>query len=104
MGGSFSARVPRSSAEVRWYLSTRYLSTTLWKLRVSDSRNSRVIRGDDEEGEEVNGEVEQIRNSTHNELTHARAMWDECELEPCRHLSQCSVIEHLNKEQTVKGR
>ena len=32
----------------------------------------------------MNGGVEEIRNSTHNEMTHARAMWDECELEPTR--------------------
>ena len=30
----------------------------------------------------MNGEVEEIKNSTHNEMTHARATWDECELEP----------------------
>ena len=34
---------------------------------------------DDEEREEVNGNVEEIKNSTHNKMTHARAMWDECE-------------------------
>ena len=32
----------------------------------------------------MNGEVEEIRNSTHNEMTHARVQWDERELEPCR--------------------
>ena len=36
----------------------------------------------------MNGEVEEIKNSTHNEMTHARAMWDECELEPM----QCAII------------
>ena len=29
----------------------------------------------------MNGEVEEIKNSTHNEMTHARAMWDDCEPE-----------------------
>ena len=29
----------------------------------------------------MNGEVEEIKNSTHNEMTHARAMWDKCELQ-----------------------
>ena len=43
-------------------------------------------RDGDEEGEEVNGGVEEIRNSTHNEMTHASAMWDECE-----HLSLVSL-------------
>ena len=32
-----------------------------------------------------------VRNSTHNEVTHARATWDECELDLCQPLSQCSV-------------
>ena len=36
VGGSFSAKVPKSSAEVRKYAS--------WKLKLSGSRNSRVIR------------------------------------------------------------
>ena len=46
------------------------------------------------ERDEVNGGVEEIRNSTHNEMTHARAVWDECEtlsfsaLEPM----QCAYI------------
>ena len=39
----------------------------------------------------MNGEVEEIRNSTHNKMTHARAMWDECEPELLSALSQCSV-------------
>ena len=39
----------------------------------------------------MNGEVEEIRNSTHNKMTHARATRDECELEPCRPFSHCSV-------------
>ena len=57
---------------------------------------------DDEEGE-VNGEVAEIRNSTHNGMTQARAMRDECELDPCRPLSQCSV--RLSEQgKTVKGR
>ena len=38
-------------------------------------------QSDDEKGDEVNGEVDEIINSTHNEMTHARAMWDECEPE-----------------------
>ena len=53
----------------------------------------------------MNGGVEEIRNSTHNELTHARAMWDECELEDCRPLSlEPMLCVHMNKEKTVKGR
>ena len=45
---------------------------------------------DEEEGE-VNGEVEEIRNSTHNEMTHASAMWDECEPELLSALEPNSV-------------
>ena len=44
-------------------------------------------RRDDEEGEEVNGEIVEIRNNAHNKMTHARATWDECELELCQPLS-----------------
>ena len=29
----------------------------------------------------MNGEVEEIRYSTHNEMTLARAVWDDCEPE-----------------------
>ena len=38
----------------------------------------------------MNGGVEEIRNSTHNEMTHTRAMWDECELESmhCANISK----------------
>ena len=65
-----------------------YVSTASWKLKLSGSRNSRVIREMMRKEGEVNGEVEEIKNSTHNEMTHARATWDECELEPM----QCAVI------------
>ena len=47
-------------------------------------------------------EMSKRSEATINEMTHARATWDEGELEPCRPLSQCSVINL--KEQTVKGR
>ena len=46
----------------------------------------------------MNVEVEEIRNSTDNEMTHARAMWDERELEPM----QCANTSAQRK--TVKGR
>ena len=41
----------------------------------------------------MNGEVEEIKNSTHNEMTHARAMW-ECEPELLLALEpmQCAYI------------
>ena len=48
---------------------------------------------DDEEGVEVNGGVEEIRNNTHNKMTHARASWDECELEPSAlEPMQCAIF------------
>ena len=96
MGGSFSARVPRSSAEVRILFVHHILEDDVdgqWEQQ-GDQR-------EDEEGEEVNGGVEEIRNSTHNEMTHARAMWDECELEPCRPLSQCSVTSRKYSQGTL---
>ena len=42
----------------------------------------------------MNGGVEEIRNSTHNKMTHARAMWDECEPELLSALEpmQCAII------------
>ena len=57
---------------------------------------------DDEEGDEVNGEVEEIRNSTHDEMTHARAMWDECEPELWSALEPMQCDQPQGK--TVKGR
>ena len=51
----------------------------------------------------MNGGVDEIRSNAHNKMTHARAMWDECELEPCRPLSQCSVRTSEHRK-TVKGR
>ena len=69
---------------------------------MSGSRNSSDQR-DDEEGEEVNGEIEEIRNSTHSKMTHARAMWDECEPELLSAPCASAVCIHLNKE-TIKGR
>ena len=51
----------------------------------------------------MDGGVEEIRSNTHNKMTHARAMWDECELEPCRPLNQCSV-RTSEQGKTVKGR
>ena len=57
VGGTFWARVPISSAEVRRVFVHHIVEVE-----------------DDEEGDEVNGEVEEIKNSTHNEMTRVRAM------------------------------
>ena len=76
MGGSFSARVPRSSAEVR-----RVFIHDIMEVEGVGQQEQQGDQRDDEEGEEVNGGVEEIRNSTRNKMTHARAMWDECEPE-----------------------
>ena len=48
---------------------TGYLSTTSWKLKVVGQQEQQGDQRDGEEGEEVNGEVESIRE-THNEMTH----------------------------------
>ena len=84
MGGSFSASVPRSSAEVR-----RVFIHDIMEVEGVGQQEQQGDQRDDEEGQEVNGGVEEIRNSTHNKMTHARAIWDECEpLEPM----QCAYI------------
>ena len=98
VGGSFSAKVPRSSAEVR-----RVFIHDIMEVEAVGQKEQQGDQRDDEEEEEVNGGVEEIRNSTRNEMTHAHATWDECELEPCRPLSHCSV--RLSEQRkTVKGR
>ena len=51
-----------------WRKCAGYLSTTSWKLKLSGNKKNKVIRDGDEE-EEVNGEVESIRE-THNDMTH----------------------------------
>ena len=48
----------------------------------------------------MNGGVEEIKNGAHGEVARARAVWDECELEPCRPLSQCSVRSSEQGEQS----
>ena len=63
-----------------------YLSTASWKLKVSGSRNNRVIR-EMTKKEKKWTEVSKRSEATHNEMTHARAMWDECELESM----QCAI-------------
>ena len=84
-----SARVPRSSAEVR-----RVFVHHIVEVEGVGQQEQQGDQRDDEEGEEVNEEVEEIRNSTHNEMTHARAMRDECEPERLSALEpmQCAYI------------
>ena len=69
----FSATVPKSSAEVR----------RVRMLKVSGSRNSKVIR-DDEKGDEMNGEVEEIRSNAHCAHATWGWLWDDrrLKLEP----------------------
>ena len=55
---------------------------------VSGSRNSRLIR-EMERNEMKWMEMSKRSEATINEMTLARATWDEGELEPCRPLSQC---------------
>ena len=70
----FSARVPKSSAEVRMVF--------IHDIKEGEGVGQQEQQGDkrdDEEGDEVKGEVEEVRSNAHNEMTHVRAMWDECE-------------------------
>ena len=85
VGGSFSAKVPKSSAEVR-----RVFIHDIVEIGVGQYEQQGDQR-DDEERKEVNGEVKEIKNSTHNEMTHARAVWDECEPELLSSLGPDSV-------------
>ena len=64
MGGLFSARVPRHSAEVR-----RVFIHDIRKDEGVEQQEEQGDQRDGEEGEEVNGGVESIRE-THNEMTH----------------------------------
>ena len=61
MEESFSARVPRSSAEVRrvFIHDTKEVEDVGQQERQGDKR-------DDEEGDEVKGEVEKIRSNAHS--------------------------------------
>ena len=43
------------------------------------------------------------RDCNQNKMTHARAMWDECEPELCQPVSHCSV-RTSEPRKTVKGR
>ena len=61
MGGSFSARVPRSSAEVR-----RVLIHDILEVEGVGQYEQQGDQRDDEEGDEVNGEVEEIRSNAHS--------------------------------------
>ena len=51
----------------------------------------------------MKGDVEEIRNSTHNEMTHVRAMWDECELEPM-HCANISTRKKQSRDADTNNR
>ena len=84
MGGFFSARVPRSSAE-----SHRGVVHHILEDEVVGQKEEQSYQRDGEEGEEVNGEVESIRE-THDEMTHGTCArkWMSADLEP----RQCDII------------
>ena len=63
VGGSFSARVPRSSAELH-----RGFVHHILEDDVDGQKEEQGDQRDGEEGEEVNGDVEAIRE-THNQMT-----------------------------------
>ena len=92
VGGTFSAKVPRSSPEVR-----KVFVHHIAEVEDVKQQEEQSDQRDDEEGEEVNGEVEEIRNSTHMEMTRA------CNVGWMRTwalsaLSQCSVINLKEKQ------
>ena len=64
MRGSFSATVPRSSAEVR-----RVFVHHIVEVEVVGQQEQQGDQRDDEEGDEVNGGVEEIRSNTQREDT-----------------------------------
>ena len=64
MGGWFSARMPRSSAEVR-----KVFVHHIVEVEVVGQKEEQGDQRDGDEEEEVNGDVESIRE-THNEMTH----------------------------------
>ena len=61
VGGSFSARVPMSSAEVRGHV-----IHDIKEVEDVGQQEQQGDKRDDEEGDEVNGEVEEIRNNAHS--------------------------------------
>ena len=61
VGGSFSARVPRSSAEVR-----RVFIHDSKEVEGVGQQEQKGDKRDDKEGDEVNGEVEEIRSNAHS--------------------------------------
>ena len=84
MGGSFSARVPRSSAELH-----RGVVHHIVEDEVDGQKEEQGDQRDGDQEEEVNGDVEAIRE-THNEMTHGTSAcnWLSADLEPM----QCDVI------------
>ena len=69
VGRTFSAKVPKSSAEVRKVFVHNIVEVVGQREEQSDQR-------DEVEEEEVNGDVEE-RQQSEQQMTHARAAWDE---------------------------
>ena len=61
MEDSFSARVPRSSAEVR-----KVFTHDIKEVQDVGQQEQQGDERDDEEGDEVKGEVEEIRSNAHS--------------------------------------
>ena len=83
VGGSFSARVPRSSAELH-----RGLVHHILEDEVDGQKEEQGDQREDEEGEEVNGDVESARETHNAHMTHADEAWMSAD----SNLSQCSVM------------
>ena len=65
MGGSFSARVPRSSAEVR-----RVFVHHILEDEVDGQKEEQGDQREDGEEDEVNGDVEERAIRHNNQMTH----------------------------------
>ena len=83
VGRTFSARVPKSSAEVR-----RVFVHHIVEIEHVWQQEQQGDQRDGEEREEMNGGVEEDKNNTRHEITHACAMRVECELVPM----QCAIM------------
>ena len=77
--GSFSARMPRSSAEVR-----RVFVHHIVEDEVDEQKEGQSDQKEDGEEREVNGDVEE-REGNQTQRSHENIRWDECGpiLEPC---------------------
>ena len=89
MGGSFSARVPGSSAELHKGFVHHILEDV-----VHGQKEEQGDQREDGEEEEVNGDVEEIRETHNNNAHEAWRCWNECgpKLEPSVCMYACRLL------------